>query len=617
MNTFETLEFNTILSALADFTLSENGKDTALKLKPFLKEKECKAKMEETTQAKKILEMFGNPPISFMLDLDKMLELSQNGSMLSAEQLTSIGEFIYACSKMKIYMKKAEQLEVNLALHGNSFTDLNDLLEEIENAIKNNRVEDTASSTLKDIRRKILIAESNVKLKLENILKNKKDCFSDNHIVTRNNRLVLPVKKSHKNQVMGTVVDTSSTGATLFIEPSSVQKLQEELSYLEIEEDSEVRKILYTLTALVEDNVYNLSINKECMERLDFAFAKAKLSDKMKAISVPITTERKIKIVQGRHPLLDEKICVPLDFNIGDGINGVVITGPNTGGKTVAIKTVGLLSLMVQCGLHVPVDKGSIFSMYNNILCDIGDGQSISENLSTFSAHITSIIEILNQVSEESFVILDELGSGTDPAEGMGIAIAILEELCNKNCLFLATTHYPEVKDYAKTTPNLINARMDFDRENLKPLYKLQIGEAGTSCALHIAKKLGLPEHMLHRAEKEAYGKSDYNAEVIQDSNKNKIPKIEKEKPLKLPKSSFVMGDCVEVGVEKEIGVVFKPEDKNGDVIVQIKGEKRTFNYKKLKLKVSAEELYPEDYDFAVIFNTFEERIKMKKGYKF
>lgn len=617
MNTFEILEFNTILSTLSEFALSETGKNKALKLKPFLKEKDCKAKMEETTQAKKILDMFGNPPISFMVDLDKILELSQNGSMLSPEQLTAISNFIYSCSKMKAYMKKAEQLEINLALHGNSFIDLDELIEEIENAIKNNRVEDTASSFLKDIRRKIVIAEGNIKLKLENILKNKKDCFSDNHVVTRNNRLVLPVKKSHKNQVVGTIVDTSSTGATLFIEPSSVQKLQEELSYLEIEEDSEIRKILYTLTALVEDNIYNLNINKECMEILDFAFAKAKLSDKMKAISVPITTERKMKIVQGRHPLIDEKVCVPLDFDIGDAVKGIVITGPNTGGKTVALKTVGLLSVMVQCGLHVPVEKGSLFSMYSNVLCDIGDGQSISENLSTFSAHITNVIEILNQVNEESLVILDELGSGTDPAEGMGIAIAILEELRNKKCLFVATTHYPEVKEYAKNIENLVNARMDFDRENLKPLYKLQIGEAGTSCALHIAKKLGLPEHMLHRAEKEAYGESNYNKEIIQHKNKEKSPKIEKEKPIKQPKSSFVMGDCVEVGVEKEIGVVFKSEDKNGDVIVQIKGEKKTFNYKKLRLKVSAEELYPEDYDFSVIFNTVEERIRIKKGYTF
>lgn len=617
MNTLQTLEFNNILETLSELAFSEVAKEKILNLTPFLNEKECKTRMEETTQGKQILEMFGNPPISFMTDLDKILELSQNGSMLLPEQLSSVANFVHSCNRMKTYLKKAEYLELNLSLYGHSFQSLDELVEEIEKCIKGIVVDDNASSTLHNLRKKIVQAQANIKLKLENMLRTKKDCFSDNHVVTRNNRLVLPVKKTHKSQVNGSIIDTSSTGTTLFIEPSAIQKLQEELSYLEIEEDGEVRKILYTLTALVEDNIYNLKINKECMESLDFIFAKAKLSDKMHAIPVPITTERKMNIVQGRHPLIDENMCVPLDFNIGDDIHGIIITGPNTGGKTVALKTVGLLSLMAQCGLHIPVEKGSSFSMFSNVLCDIGDGQSISENLSTFSAHITNIIDILNQVNSESLVILDELGSGTDPTEGMGIAVAILEELRRKNCLFVATTHYPEIKDYAKNSENLINARMDFDRENLKPLYKLQIGEAGTSCALHIAKRLGLPEHMLHDAEKTAYGKSNYNPQVVKYTSKMPTPKIQKDVPKKEPKSAFVMGDCVEVGIEKEIGVVYKTEDKMGDLIVQIKGVKQKVNYKQLKLKVSASELYPEDYDFSVIFNTIEERNNFKKGYTF
>lgn len=615
MNTFEILDFNTILKTLSDFALSENAKKALLNLKPFLKEKDCKLKMEETTQAKKILDSLGSPPISFMHDLEKILEFTENDSMLVPEQLSSIAQFIYSCNKMKTYLKKAEYLELNLALYGNSFGNLDILLEEIENTIHNNQVKDTASSYLKDIRRKILTTESNIQLKAEAILKNKKECFSDNYIVTRNDILVLPVKKTHRRKIEGTVVDTSSTGSTLFIQPSSIQKLQDELSYLKIEEDSEIRKILYILTAMVEEYSYNLNINKECMEILDIAFAKAKFSEKINAISVPITTERKLKIIQGRHPLINKENCVPLDFNIGDNIKGVIITGPNTGGKTVAIKTIGLLSIMAQSGLHVPVEEGSIFSMYNNVLCDIGDGQSITENLSTFSAHLTNIIKILNYIDGDSLVLLDELGSGTDPDEGMGIAIAILEELRIKNCLFVATTHYPEVKEYAKNKIDLINARMDFDREKLMPLYKLQLGEAGRSCALHIAQKLGFPEHMLYIAEKEVYGKSDYNP--VYNNQKLTLPRIEKDKPVKTPKSSFVMGDSVEVGIEKQLGIVYKPEDELGDVIVQIYGIKKKVNYKQLKLKVSAEELYPEDYDFSIIFNTIEERNRIKKGYTF
>ncbi|MFI3173799.1 MAG: DNA mismatch repair protein MutS [Bacillota bacterium] len=615
MNTFETLEFTTILEQLSEMSFSETVKETIRNLKPTLSEAECKKKMDETTQAKKVFEVLGNPPISFMTDLTKKVELSQNGSMLLPEQLVSVGHFIYACNRMKLYLKKSEYMELPISAYGESFLNLDELLGEIERCIKNNEVSEFASTHLRDIRKKMLHANENIKRKLETILRNRKDCFSDQHIVTRNGRLVLPVKRTHKSQITGTIVDSSSTGATVFIEPSSVQKLQQELSYLEIEEDSEVRNILYTLTALVEDHVYGININKECMENLDFIFAKAKLSDKMKARAVPIATDRKMKIVQGRHPLISSETCVPLDFEMGDNIHGIIITGPNTGGKTVALKTVGLLSLMAQCGLHVPVGEGSYFSMFNQIFCDIGDGQSISENLSTFSAHITNVIEIIGQVDGESLVLLDELGSGTDPTEGMGIATAILEELRRKQCLFLATTHYPEIKEYARITPDLQNACMGFDRENLKPLYQLQIGEAGISCAFHIAQKLGFPEHMLHRAETTVYGQSNYNPEIVQ--TEGRLQKIQKEKVAKQPKSQFVMGDSVEVGKEKEIGVVYQPEDKMGDLIVQIKGVKQKVNYKQVKLKVSARELYPEDYDFSIIFNTWEERKKFKKGYTF
>ncbi len=617
MNVFNTLEFNIILERLSEFALSEEAKKKLLALEPFLDEKECNRKMRETTKTKAVLDTLGSPPLSFMSELEKILELTENGSMLTPEQLASVVSFIHSCHRMKAYLKRAEDIDGTVASYGQSFHALDDLLEEIQGAIKGVIVDDSASPSLRDIRRKISNAQANIKLKLENILRNKSSCFSDSHITSRNGRLVLPVKKSHKSQVPGSVIDSSSTGNTLFIEPTAVRKLQDELSTLEIDEDNEVRKILYTLTSLVEIEIPNIKINMECMEMLDFAFAKAKLSESMNGIDVPVTSERKIHIVQGRHPLLAQEICVPLDFNIGDGINGVVITGPNTGGKTVALKTVGLLSLMAQCGLHVPAEKGSLFSMNCNMLCDIGDGQSITENLSTFSAHITNIVEILSQVTSESLVILDELGSGTDPTEGMGIAIAILEELRIKNCLFLATTHYPEIKDYAKNSPTLINARMDFDRENLKPLYKLQIGEAGTSCALHIAQRLGLPEHMLYRAEAEAYGQSNFNPEVKPIESKKLLPRIIKDKPLRKPVSSFVMGDSVAILPGEEIGIVYKAEDEMGNLIVQVKGEKIKVNHKRLKLKVSASELYPDDYDFSIIFNTVEERNKIKKGYTF
>nr|WP_315021418.1 DNA mismatch repair protein MutS [uncultured Aminipila sp.] len=619
MNTNNTLEFNIILEKLASFALTQKAKEKLLVLEPFLSERECKNKMQETTSAFKILDSIGNPPLTSMEELQQILDLTSKGSMLLPEQLMCICSFLNSCKRMKSYLKRAETIQENISAYGAVFYTLDSLSEEINGSIRNGIVGNEASAALHGIRRKIETMNASIKAKLESILRNNKDYFENGYISKRNGRYVLPVKSKYKNQITGTVIDTSNTGGTCFIEPASITKLQEELAVLQIEEDNEIRKILYTLTALVDNNINELKINIDCMETLDFIFAKGKLSMEMEAVPVPLTTERKIIIKQGRHPLLKSNTCIPLDFQIGGDINGVVITGPNTGGKTVALKTIGLLSLMAQSGLHVPVEDGSLFSMHSNILCDIGDGQSIAENLSTFSAHITNIIDILKNVSHESLVLLDELGSGTDPAEGMGIAISILAELKHRNCLFVATTHYPEIKDFAKNTNGLINAKMAFDRESLKPLYKLQIGEAGESCALYIAQRLGFPNHMLAIAEKACSNKatvtdSSPNLFFQEESIKsdavytNKIKKDADKASMPSPTDSFRMGDSVKVYPQKLIGIVFKEADEKGELVVQIKGKKQLINHKRIKLITPASELYPNDYDFSIIFDTKENR---------
>ncbi len=628
MSTNNTLEFNIILEKLSEYALSQNAKNKLLSLKPFLSERECRQSLADTTEAKNILDTIGTPPIVSMLELDKTLELASKGSMLLPEQLTSVASFLNACKRLVNFLKKAENLDGRVAYYGRAFSLIEELVQEIENAIINDKVQSFASKTLQDLRRKIDNTQLSVKSKLDTILKSKKNYLSDSHVTSRNGRFVLPVKKEYKNQVSGTVIDSSATGSTVFIEPSAISKLQEELSFLQIQEDNEVRRILYTLTSLVDDNIKELMTNMEYMELLDYIFAKAKYSEELNAIPAPINTDRVIKIIKGRHPLLGKDICVPLDFEIGDEVNGVIITGPNTGGKTVALKTVGLLSLMAQCGLHVPCKEGSVFSMHANVLCDIGDGQSISENLSTFSSHIKKIVYILNNVSHESLVLLDELGSGTDPTEGMGIAIAILDELRKKECLFVATTHYPEIKDFAKNPPKLINARMGFDKENLKPLYKLQIGEAGESSALYIAEKLGLPEHLLKRARTEAYSNksvntSTYKTTYVDDEPRpkktaSKIVKEIEKKETNLRSKSFNIGDSVRVFPQKELGIIYKPTNDNGELVVQIKGKKKLINHKRIKLVMPASELYPADYDLSIVFDSVENRKashKMNKGH--
>jgi dsDNA-specific endonuclease/ATPase MutS2 len=631
------LEFNIILDKLSEYAISQNAKHKLLELRPYLNEREVNAKIKDTTEARSVLDHIGTPPIATMKDINMLLELSEKGAMLIPEQLTQIGLFINGCRRMKGFLKRAESLGVEIAGYGGSINELSSLSNEIEMSIRNNAVDDNASKELKDIRRKMEQVHSEIKTKLESQLRSKKEWFTDGYVSIRNGHFVLPVKKEYKHMVSGSVLDISSSGSTYFIEPIAVSKLKEEFSVLEISESNEERRILYVLTAMVSENAYPIQLNMEAMETLDFIFAKAKLSLDMKAIPPVINTHRFIRIMNGRHPLIKESDCVPLNFELGRGITGIVITGPNTGGKTVALKTVGLLQLMAQSGLHVPCEQADL-CMNNAVLCDIGDGQSITENLSTFSSHISNIINILNYGDRDSLVLLDELGSGTDPAEGMGIAISILDELMKKECLFVATTHYPEVKDYANNTEGLVNAKMAFDRESLKPLYRLEIGEAGESCALYIAKRLGLPKRMLERAYKEAYCKNNQPVNrtldtefiemavdnpplpsIIQPPTISRIEKNTPQKTVSTRSQRFNIGDSVMVYPQKKVGIVFRKADERGEVGVQIQKQKELINHKRLQLKVAATEMYPEDYDFSIIFDTVanrKARQKMEKGYQ-
>lgn len=628
------LEFDKIRHKLSEYAFADNTKNKLLALTPYMNEKEVKFKIKDTTEARKLLDSMGLPPLPNMKDINKYLDLAEKGAMLTPEQLTLIAQFISSCKRTKNYLKKAETLGVDIAYYGGSILELSALFEEINLAIRNNTVDDNASTELKNIRRKMDSVNSEIKSKLENLLRSKKDWFNDDYVSKRNGHYVLPVRKEYKNQVSGSVLDISSTGSTYFMVPNTVLKLEDELSILEIAEDNEVRKILYTLTSLVNDSTISIQMNIEAMETLDFIFAKAKLSADMKAVPAEINSNRYIFIKNGRHPLLSPSECIPLNFELGNGITGIVITGPNTGGKTVALKTVGLFSMMAQSGLHIPCESANI-CLSNNILCDIGDGQSITENLSTFSSHITNIIHILENSDGDSFILLDELGSGTDPKEGMGIAISILEELHLKKCLFVATTHYPEVKDYASKTDGLINAKMAFDRESLKPLYKLEIGEAGESCALYIAKRLGLPKRMLERAYKEAYCNEIKETQSAMDTSfidniddsklskekqhLNSIQKEKEEKPVNTRSLRFQIGDSVVVYPQKKIGIVFETANEKGEVGVQIQKSKQYVNHKRLQLKAPASELYPADYDFSIIFDSVENRKarhKMEKGHQ-
>ena len=424
------------------------------------------------------------------------------------------------------------------------------------------------------------------------------------------------MKKDYKLKISGSVIDKSSTGNTLFVEPSSVAKHYEELQMLKISEQNEVYNILYTLSAFVLASAPVLQADLEMVERLDFIFSKGKLSLDMDATEPAINTERIIKLKDARHPLMDRSMAVPLQFEVGGATRGIIITGPNTGGKTVAIKTVMLNCIMAQCGLHVTCKQADI-CMSSSYLCDIGDGQNLSENLSTFSAHITNVLEVLREANQDSFVIMDELGSGTDPTEGMGIAIAILEELRKSGAIFLVTTHYPDVKEYADKAADIVNARMEFNKETLRPTYQMVIGEAGESCAFYIADRLGMPSEMLEVAIRAAYGDDAVASYIfnnpqskIRKSNQAKITKSKKGKNTTELSTKYQIGDSVMVYPDKKIGIVCVPINEKGVLRVQLPNKKIWINHKRVKLHVAATELYPEDYDFSIIFDTVENRKK-------
>ena len=549
------LEFDKIRELLKEGASTERARERIDALAPILDQERAEAAIEETTEARKVLDSLGTPPAGSTQEVREIAQEAELGSLLGAQQLDQIRQFAVLCMRLSRYLGKCRDIAPGIAGYGAGIQDLSPLQDQI-------------------------------RLKLENMLRSLRSIFSESFVSNRNGHYTLPVKKEHKNKVPGTVIDASSTGATVFIEPSAISRLREEL---------------------------------------DFIFAKGKLSVSMKASRPKLNTERRIRLVNGRHPLLPIQNSVPLNIEFGGPIKGVIITGPNTGGKTVAMKTVGLLSVMAQCGLHVPCEEADL-AMNAGFFCDIGDGQSISENLSTFSAHMKNVIRILEQTEEESLVLLDELGSGTDPAEGMGLAVAVLEELRGRGCLFMVTTHYPEVKEYGERTEGVINARMAFDRESLRPLYRLELGESGESCAFYIAKRLGMPQRILNRAEKAAYGT------VAGKTSKRPPEKTDPKPPQKAAASrirpkrtepdtgekrrqrqtqigkKFALGDSVMVYPQKKLGIVFAPANDKGEVGVQIQKRKIFVSHRRLRLHVSAEKMYPPDYDFSILFDTVENR---------
>lgn len=618
MNIERQIEFDKVKDIWSELAVTDWAKERIKETTLYFSETELKKQLRDTTDAKFLIEKLGMPPLQNMTEIKGTLLIAEKGGCLTPYQLERVEKVLVVIRRLKDYLARGKLYQNSLAYYDENLDEFSELSREIAAKIRNEAVDDYASKELEQIRKQMVKCEEQMKQKAEQMLRVNKECMSDNYCTFRNGRICLPVKKDYKLRISGSVIDQSSTGSTLFIEPSGVAKYYEELQLLKISEENEVYNILYTLSALIMASAPILQEDLKLVEKLDFIFSKGKLSIDMEATEPAINTKRRIKLMEARHPLMDKAVAVPLQFEVGENVRGIIITGPNTGGKTVAIKTVMLNCIMAQCGLHVTCKQADI-CMNSSYLCDIGDGQNLSENLSTFSAHITNVLEVLSEVNRDSFVIMDELGSGTDPTEGMGIAIAILEELRKSGGIFLVTTHYPEVKEYAAKAEDIVNARMAFDKETLRPTYQMIIGEAGESCAFYIADRLGMPTEMLKVAICAAYGEEavkSYTFRNIQGYvSKKSTTKITKAKTtrsnteLELT-AKYKIGDSVMVYPEKKIGIVCVPVNEKGVLRVQLPNKKIWINHKRVKLHVAATELYPEDYDFSIIFETVENRKK-------
>ena len=616
MNIDKQIEFDRVKEIWAELAITDYAKEKIKSIELCFSEIELNKELRDTTEAKEMIEKAGNPPLQNITEIREVLMIAEKGDCLTPYQLERVEKVLVVVRRLKNYLSRGKAYQNSIAYYDENLDDISELGDEISSKIRGNMVDDYASKELEQIRRQIIECDDRMKQKAEQVLRSNKECMADNYCTLRNGRICVPVKKEYRLKVPGSVIDKSSTGSTFFIEPAGVAKYYEKLQLLKIDEENEVYRILYTLSAQVLASAPVLYENLKMIEKLDFIFSKGKLSIDMDATEPAINTERRIHLTDARHPLMDKAVAVPLQFDIGENVRGIVITGPNTGGKTVAIKTVMLNCIMAQCGLHVTCNQADI-CMNSSYLCDIGDGQDITENLSTFSSHITNVLQVLSIADEKSFVIMDELGSGTDPTEGMGIAIAILEELRKSGANFLVTTHYPEVKEYASKTEGILNARMVFDKETLRPTYQMIIGEAGESCAFYIADRLGMPNDMLRVAIRAAYGESAMKSYKFQKEEskimKQNSHRISKAKTIRANtelSTKYKIGDSVMVYPDKKIGIVCVPINEKGVLRVQMPDKKIWINHKRVKLHVAATELYPEDYDFSIIFDSVENRKK-------
>ncbi|KEI95529.1 endonuclease MutS2 [Clostridium botulinum] len=520
------LEFNKIQEFLKNYTCTKAAKDIIEDLKPYDSVYEVREHLEETKEAFKLLITKGAPPFEGVYDIRSGISLAEKGSTLLPGQLLKIAAVLRCARRFKEYINHKEEEESYRVLENicEGIFSLPKIEEEIFNAIEGeDEIADRASSTLYNIRRSLKEKNYSVRDKINSLVRSYSSYLQENIYTVRGDRYVLPVKAEHKGAVPGLVHDQSSTGATLFIEPMNLVNLNNEIKELMLKEKAEIERILTVLSAKINANITGVKTDANIVWELDFIFAKAKFASEYNCTCPTINDEGIVDIIEGRHPLIDRREVVPISVKLGEEFTSLMITGPNTGGKTVTLKTVGLIHLMAMSGLMIPARENSVISYFNNVFADIGDEQSIEQSLSTFSSHMKNIVEIMDKADENSLVLFDELGAGTDPTEGAALAISILENLRKRGTKIIATTHYSELKAYALRKEGVENASVEFDVETLRPTYRLLIGIPGKSNAFEISKRLGLPDYIIDFARENISNENIRFEELIENLQEKSI----------------------------------------------------------------------------------------------
>ncbi len=637
---FKILEYDIVKAGVREFCVSNLGKALCDALAPSDDARRVEIMQQETTEAR-LLARGGSQPISGLHDVTEPLILAEKGQVLAPKDLLRIADTLRGASKFKKLMRGKRGEAPLISSYAESIADLPDLIEAIDISVDGERVSDSASDDLRRTRRAIKQAESRLQQRLQSIMASSslRDALSEGFVTQKNGRYVIPVKASHKNKVPGSVIAASSSGQTVFVEPAAVQNLVNELVSLRAKEEELVYRVLCELTGLVVENMRAIKVTVETMAACDFALAKGRHSLDAGGASPVLAKGPVMRLAGAKHPLLG-KAAVPVDVTVGGPYRTLVVTGPNTGGKTVLLKTIGLFALMAQSGLHVPAHSAEM-PLFTEVLADIGDNQSIQQSLSTFSSHMGAIAGILKVAGSGSLVLLDEIGTGTDPQEGAALACNILDYLHEAGCVTVATSHYGDVKLFAESRRGFLNGCVAFDEETLRPLYKLEIGRSGKSQGIVVAERLGIPPSIIEGAREMAGRGAPSPVFATMDGatragflpqrglapgdtgEVSRIAPPDTVRPVAVPRpeppvekketprdKQFLLGDLVYVTSINEKGRVAKEADDKGDVIVLVRDKRLNVNHKRLRMLGKREDLYPDlpNYDLRIVLTSKEDR---------